>query len=66
MNAIVRKSINKFDLSYLLAELLATVWIWNFRWQSRLQLANMDTRGLEDLGISRAAADAEAKKSFWN
>ena len=65
MNAIVKKSINNFDLSHLLAEFFATVWVWNFRWQSRLQLADLDNRTLEDIGISRTAANSEAQKAFW-
>jgi len=65
MNAIVRKSINIFDLSHLLANMFATVWVWSFRWQSRRELADLDNRMLEDLGISRAAALTEAEKSFW-
>jgi uncharacterized protein YjiS (DUF1127 family) len=65
MNTIVRKSINNFDLSHLLAEVFATVWVWNFRWQSRLQLADLDNRTLEDIGISRKAANSEAQKAFW-
>ncbi len=33
--------------------------------RQRRALAALDARALEDLGISRAAAEAEAAKPFW-
>ncbi len=65
MATFAKTSINKFDLSHFLADLFATLWVWNFRSQSRHQLVGMDARLLEDMGISRKAANAEATKAFW-
>ena len=65
MTVIVKKSINNFDLMNGLVNLMATVWQWHFRWQSRRQLAALDDRCLQAIGVSREAAVAEAKKAFW-
>ncbi len=65
MNVAIRKSINIFDLPQVGQMLASTLWLWDFRWRSRLQLAELDEAALSDLGISRAAARAESKKPFW-
>ncbi|SDE19438.1 DUF1127 domain-containing protein [Ruegeria marina] len=35
-------------------------------WRQRRALANLDDRALEDIGLSRAQADAEARRPFWD
>ena len=65
MNAIVRKSINNFDLSQLLSDIAATLWMWDFRWRSRQQLADLDAHALADMGLSSNKAYRETQKSFW-
>lgn len=34
-------------------------------WRQRRQLARLDARALEDIGVTRAQADAEARGGFW-
>ncbi len=65
MYAVLKKSIFDFDLSRLLGDTFATLWIWDFRWRSRQQLADMDAHALEDIGLTAATAYAEAEKPFW-
>jgi uncharacterized protein YjiS (DUF1127 family) len=38
---------------------------WSQRAQQRRALAELDDRFLKDVGISKAAAAAEASKPFW-
>jgi len=38
---------------------------WNENIESRKQLANLNERLLKDAGITRAEADREIAKSFW-
>ncbi|MDW3222715.1 MAG: DUF1127 domain-containing protein [Paracoccaceae bacterium] len=35
-------------------------------WRSRRALARLDTRALEDIGVTRNAADLEANRPFWD
>ena len=35
-------------------------------WRQRRQLARLDARALEDIGVTRAEAEAEARRGFWN
>ena len=65
MNVAIRKSINIFDLRQVGQKLASTLWLWDFRWRSRLELAELDEAALRDLGISRAEAQAEIEKPFW-
>ncbi len=39
--------------------------VWQRRVNSRRQLAEMETRLLVDMGLTRDDADREAGKSFW-
>ncbi|OED50321.1 DUF1127 domain-containing protein [Leisingera sp. S232] len=34
-------------------------------WRQRRQLARLDARALEDIGVTRAEAEAEARGGFW-
>ena len=34
--------------------------------RQRRQLARLDDRALKDIGLSRAEAEAEARRSFWS
>ncbi len=38
---------------------------WYQRAHQRRQLAQLDDRALDDIGVSRAQAEAEAAKPFW-
>jgi uncharacterized protein YjiS (DUF1127 family) len=38
---------------------------WIERWKQRTQLATVDPSLWHDLGLSRAAVDAECRKHFW-
>lgn len=49
----------------LLTAVAGVVASWVERANQRRALADMDTRQLEDLGISRADALVEADKPFW-
>lgn len=35
------------------------------RWQSRRQIASLDTRVLKDIGVTYTEAEVEANKPFW-
>ncbi len=35
-------------------------------WRSRRALAHLDARALKDIGLTREAADREAKKMIWD
>ncbi len=39
---------------------------WIERSRSRRLLASLDDRRLEDVGLTRAQADTEARKPFWS
>lgn len=47
------------------AQALDAVLAWHERAVSRRRLAEMDDRMLADMGITRSAADVEARKAFW-
>ena len=38
---------------------------WSSNMRTRKQLAALDTQYLEDIGVTRAQADAESRKPFW-
>lgn len=42
-----------------------TVIVWRLRSRQRALLATLDDRMLRDLGVSRAEAQREADKPFW-
>ena len=48
-----------------LVTLVETLLAWQNRANQRHQLAQLDDRALTDIGVSRAAAKAEADKPFW-
>lgn len=39
--------------------------LWRFRYRSRVELLALSDEQLEDVGLTRAAAEAEAAKPFW-
>lgn len=49
----------------LLRRIAATLATWQARHRQRRELRELDDRLLRDIGISRAAAEAEARKPFW-
>jgi uncharacterized protein YjiS (DUF1127 family) len=54
--------------SYLrqgLGTLVATVSHWHSKSRQRQALAELDSQQLNDIGITRAAAQHEARKPFW-
>lgn len=52
-------------LSGLLASLAETSDIWIERLQQRRELAELDSRMLEDIGLDKAAVERELAKPFW-
>jgi uncharacterized protein YjiS (DUF1127 family) len=48
-----------------LLNLVETVQIWLERMNSRRELARLDDRMLQDIGIDRADVDLEVEKPFW-
>ena len=48
-----------------LVGLVETLFAWQDRAKQRHQLAQLDDRELADIGVSYAAASAEADKPFW-
>jgi len=45
--------------------LLSTLALWRHRSRSRQQLASLDDRELDDIGLSRAERWCECRKWFW-
>jgi len=52
-------------LSGLLASLAETSDIWIERLQQRRELAELDSRMLDDIGLDKAAVERELAKPFW-
>jgi len=55
----------EFTPSRWLVALANTVFAWQERAEQRYRLAALDDHRLQDLGLSRADAMAEAAKPFW-
>ena len=49
----------------MILRILDQIMLWQERTRSRQQLAALDERMLQDIGIDRAAADREASQAFW-
>lgn len=49
----------------LLRRFVGMLAVWYDREVSRRRLGMMDERALRDIGITRAQADAEATRPFW-
>ena len=45
--------------------LLLKLALWHHRFRSRRQLAALEDRELDDVGLSRAQCRAECRKRFW-
>lgn len=45
--------------------LLRRLWRWNDRHRQRLDLADLDDRMLDDIGITRGMAERECRKPPW-
>ncbi len=54
-----------FGLSSTIASVVATTRVWQVRAEQRKHLASLDSRLLEDMGMSREEAVREGNKSFW-
>ena len=52
-------------VEHLIRRVFATLVVWSARMEQRRSLAEMDSRQLDDLGLTRDAALAEARKPFW-
>ena len=55
----------QLQVAPLIEQLRAMVTIWVQRARQRRQLAALSASQLDDIGISREQADAEAAKPFW-
>lgn len=53
-------------VSDTLSAVRTTIGLWRARARQRRQLAEMSPEMLADIGVSRAAARAEAGKPFWS
>jgi uncharacterized protein YjiS (DUF1127 family) len=57
------------SLRRLLGEALRNLWrsvkIWNARYRQRRELLALSDTMLKDIGITRAQADHEGGKAFW-
>ncbi len=42
-----------------------TLWLWQTRAEQRMRLLTLDDHELRDIGVTRAEAEAEARKPFW-
>jgi uncharacterized protein YjiS (DUF1127 family) len=58
-------TIRNIDLTRTLMKLAWMLYHWQIRAEQRYRLAEMDQRALEDIGLSRGQALAEARKPFW-
>jgi len=54
-----------FNPIRLLTSAANTVFVWQERAEQRYRLAALDDHILQDVGLSRADAAAEAAKPFW-
>ena len=55
----------EFDLRHFASHALKTIDLWGARARQRRQLHDLSAGQLADIGVSREAATAEARKSFW-
>ena len=60
-----RFALQHTTVSTVLANTRATIALWHERARQRAQLAEMSREMLKDIGLSLAAARAEAGKPFW-
>ena len=62
-------AIRHFDLSQALMQAVmkaaATLYLWQDRAVQRYRLAELDAHALQDIGVPRRQALAEAGKPFW-
>ncbi len=65
MQKAISFPIADFTPSRWLATLANTSFVWQERAEQRYRLAALDDYRLQDLGLSRADAAAEAAKPFW-
>ena len=54
-----------FDLGKMLTNMVATLYRWQVQAEQRRRLGDLDQRALDDIGISRDQAKAEARKPFF-
>ncbi len=54
-----------FFLPHVLKYLFDVLLVWQERAETRLRLADLDDHRLRDIGITRAEAEREAAKFFW-
>ena len=53
------------SLQQALERITTTIVAWSRNYQTRQDLANMDERLLEDIGLTRSDARQEVQKPFW-
>jgi uncharacterized protein YjiS (DUF1127 family) len=54
-----------FTASAPTTSLTDTLNAWYVRWQERRELASLDQRALDDIGLSRGDVLTEVSKPFW-
>ena len=60
-------TIREIDLGVMLMNVARTFYQWQVRAEQRQRLGELGQHALDDMGISRSQAKAEARKPFfWN
>ncbi|MDE0944091.1 MAG: DUF1127 domain-containing protein [Alphaproteobacteria bacterium] len=58
-------TIREFDLAKGLMDVAKTLYRWQIRAEQRHHLNDLDSHALDDIGLTRQAAKAEARKPFF-
>ena len=58
-------SVGRTHRAATIIQLLCTLWVWSERRRQRRQLADLDNRLLDDIGLDHARRDVEISKPFW-
>lgn len=64
-NSKVRQTLKIFDIATKFDQMVAILHVWQQRHRERTQLSELPAHLLKDIGVSRAEADAEIRKPFW-
>ncbi len=65
MIQVLQIMIRYIDLKKMLTSLVATLYRWQVQAEQRRRLGDLDQHALDDIGISRGQAKAEARKPFF-
>jgi uncharacterized protein YjiS (DUF1127 family) len=65
LDLTVRSSGRSWSSGLRLSEIKRQLAVWWHNIRSRAELETLDDRCLQDIGLTRCAADFEAAKPFW-